>query len=621
MADTPQDRTRTAAPKTGPVEIVVVGAGERARAWVAPLRRSLRLRLVATVARGEESAAPDLPRYRSLDEAMRAHPAAAFALALPPRAALEGALQLAEAGRPGLVQAPLHEGLCEAEQGPGAAGVRVAHGWVTLPGLRAVEAIMRRAGRGRLGIEVAGLPEADQGDLGEALVHAMALVRALLPQGRVTAARHAGDGVLEADLVAQGWAATLRVLARGQRLAVRVEGAQGVALWSWERDRESVMLGDTVLVAPRATPAASVRALAQLLPDAGRGDGLVEAAAALRFARDALSFLPTRLPPGARPLRQAASIARRRPSDLLGRLGLRGELPPVTAPPPDVLRLALPPEPFELWAFRAGVKPVAFLTVRPADVEPTLAFFGAAHCERRDRMVQVGAQDCWKDRRDEGEPRVELYIAHDADLARRAAYLQAEVDPTAAMREIGALVGYPPCCVEAFARQDDRANNSRNRYESQARTLAPDGSTHAPWPWELNNLHTMIVPFYPCSYRCERALAWACACLAEMARVHPAVVAALRAALARPVLYFDHDHQLVLDGEYVDGRVSYSAVALTESAPPQLTALAAALRLGNQLSLDDRRLRVERDGRPVLNLTRTDPALGFIAPFGAGNLQ
>ncbi len=264
---------------------------------------------------------------------------------------------------------------------------------------------------------------------------------------------------------------------------------------------------------------------------------------------------------------------------------------------------------------------MAFLTVRPADVEPTLAFFGAAHCERRDRMVQVGAQDCWKDRRDEGEPRVELYIAHDADLARRAAYLQAEVDPTAAMREIGALVGYPPCCVEAFARQDDRANNSRNRYESQARTLAPDGSTHAPWPWELNNLHTMIVPFYPCSYRCERALAWACACLAEMARVHPAVVAALRAALARPVLYFDHDHQLVLDGEYVDGRVSYSAVALTESAPPQLTALAAALRLGNQLSLDDRRLRVERDGRPVLNLTRTDPALGFIAPFGAGNLQ
>jgi hypothetical protein len=213
---------------------------------------------------------------------------------------------------------------------------------------------------------------------------------------------------------------------------------------------------------------------------------------------------------------------------------------------------------------------------------------------------------------------VELYLAHDRELARRAAYLQAEADPTQAMREIGALTGYPPCCVDAFAQQDDRANNSRNRYYSQARTRAPDGSTPVPWPWELNNLYTMVVPFYPCSYRCAQALAWARASLQEMGKVYPALLDELRGWLARPVLYFDHDHQLVFNGQYVDGRISYQGVALPGSGSPHLAALAAAIGRGNLLRLDDRELLIERNGQAVLSLKRTDPALGFVAPFGVG---
>ena len=230
--------------------------------------------------------------------------------------------------------------------------------------------------------------------------------------------------------------------------------------------------------------------------------------------------------------------------------------------------------------------------------------------------MRVGAQDRWTDRRDEGEVHVELYIAADPALAQRAAHFQAEVDPTRALVELGTLVGYPPCCVEAFARQDDRANNSRNRYCSHARTLASDGSTRAPWPWELNNLHSVIVPFYPCSYRCDRALAWARTALAESARVHPTYAGELRAVLARPVLYFDHEHQVVFDGEVVDGTVTYRAVALAPSPSSQLAVLAAAFGRGERLSLDDRYLLVERGTQMVLRLERTDPGLGFIAPFG-----
>jgi hypothetical protein len=601
-------------------DVVLVGGGERARAWLALLSRSARLRAVATVTRQGQGLATELPRYGSHSEAMLAHPAALFAIALPPRAALESALRLAESGRAGVVEAPLHDALVDADIGTEAAGVRVAHGWVTLPGLRAIQAAIQRAGGGHLAVEVAGLPEQDGGDLREVLAHAAALARALLPQATASAARLSENGALELDLAASspggGWTGRLRVLQRGWRIAVDVEHSTHRAHWSWAHDRERVVLNGAPSIAPRATLPGPVRALAQLLPDAPRGDGLVEAAASMRLMRSWLSLLPTPLPLGARSFRQSASIAQRRPLDVLGCLGLEGSLPVEGGRAPAVLRDPLPPEPFEVWAFRAGIKPVAFLTVRPDQVERTLALFGEACVERRDRRVLVESQDRWTDRRDRGEPRVELYIARDAALAARAAALQAEADPSHALRELGALLGYPACCVDAFARQDDRANNSRNRYYSQARTLAPSDATEEPWPWELNNLHTMIAPFYPCSYRCRSARAWARAALAELARSDPAAAETLRASLARPVLYFDHDHQLVFDGRYVDGGISYRAVTITPTAPPQVAVLAGAIGGGDRLRFDDRRLLVEQGGRLVLRLERTDPGLGFVAPFG-----
>src|SRR5262249_15402643 len=145
----------------------------------------------------------------------------------------------------------------------------------------------------------------------------------------------------------------------------------------------------------------------------------------------------------------------------------------------------------------------------------------------------------------------------------------------------------------AFAQQDDRANNSRNRYWSHARTMAVDGSTPTPWPWELNNLHTVIAPFYPCTYRCERALAWVRAVLAELEHTHPASLDALRAALAQPVLYFDHEHQLVLDGEGDATAVTYRGVVPTQSPSAELATLAGAIALGKRLTLVDDCLLVE----------------------------
>ncbi len=624
------------------LEVVLVGAGERARAWLDPLQRSPRLRLVATVARDDVRLVAELPVHRQLREAMHAHPVAAFALPLPPRAALVGALALAEAGRSGVVEAPLHSSLCDVELGPGAERLRVAHGWVTLPGRAIVDKMMRRVGTGRLFVEIAGLPESARGETAETLVHGLALIRSLLPRATVEGARFVADGIA-VDLACSSqrgdWAVEMKLRPRGQRVSLRVDSGGEPLLWSWENGREALMHGSNPVVASRVVAAGEVRALAQMV-SASRGDSLVEAAQVLRLQREAEARLMTRLPPSGRSLRQSASLGERRPGDLLARLGLRPHVPDGASRSdaggrrgrtvreidagagerrvPSRLDLSLPPEPFELWAFRAGVKPVAFLTVPAEAVERTLGYFGDVHCERRDRLVSVAAQDRWDDRRDRGAARVELYVSNDADLARRAAHLQAEVDPTAAIRELGELVGYPSCCVEAFAGQADRSNNSLNRYHSCSRTVPSAGR----WPWQLNNLHTMVAPFYPCSYACPDALAWARAALAEMAKVYPALVEALRDVLARPVLYFDHDHQLILEptaaGEVSGGAVDYRAVAASGSARPAFAGFAETLCAGNRLVLDDTTLRIERDGASVARFARTDPALGFIAPFGAG---
>ena len=154
---------------------------------------------------------------------------------------------------------------------------------------------------------------------------------------------------------------------------------------------------------------------------------------------------------------------------------------------------------------------------------------------------------------------------------------------------------------------------------SHARTQNSDGSP-VTWPWQLNNLHTVISPFYPCSYRCEHALAYARASLSQLALSYPECASALRLYLSLPVLYFDHEHQLILDGAPDPSNprhVHYRALYTLESASPELASFAAALSHGDSLLLDDQTLKVQRGPDRLITLPRTDPALGLIAPFGA----
>lgn len=267
--------------------------------------------------------------------------------------------------------------------------------------------------------------------------------------------------------------------------------------------------------------------------------------------------------------------------------------------------LALGGRSIEAWGLAAGLRRVAFVTVAPADEDAVRAQFAGCHVERRARAVAIGPGDRWRDDRVSGAPRIELYAAPAADDARRAAALQAE-DPTRNAAALGELFGYPRCCVEAFVAQRDRADNSLNRYLIAGRTP----TTTAPWPWLLNEVHLRLVAFYPCRYDCAPARAVAEATVDAIERARPGFAAAAAAALARTVLYLDHDHQLWLRG---DG-ARYAGVDAVGGA--RLAPLVAALTAGDAARWDDDALTITARGAVIAEIARREPRLGAWLRFG-----
>jgi hypothetical protein len=595
---------------------ILVGTGARARALWNLARRSPKFECVAAVSRsGKLPPGWNMPAFERLEEALAAFPAAAVVGALPPISNLEVALTAAAANRTALVEAPLALRLAQSTLPAGASRVQVDHGWVTLPGRKWLEKVISAQGRNlascRLSIDVRGMPAAAGGDAEEVLVHALALGRRLLPDVAVESAHQTSESTIE-SLLRSARGPSIRVRSQGHNhgLQVELDGPGVRATWRWEDGQETVQLranGSQTMEKTVAAPSPEERALHQLLsPETAGGDSLVDAFEVAKLARATLEALPARQIIGMRPLNAAARIRLMRPKSIGEPIGLVGPLP--EAAPAEEESPALPSELTELWPYRAGIKPVAFLTVRPEQVEEVSALFPGAHVERRDRRVLVGVQDLWVDRRSEGEPRAELYISKEPALAQEAAQVQAETDPSKSLRRMGQLMGYPACCVEAFARQDDRANNSRNRYASFART-----SLDAKLPWELNNLFGMIVPFYPCRYDCPAALEWARRVLREMEKAYPGTTERVQRQLARPVLYFDHEHQISLDAKPTDDGWDVARAFVPPGTEASFAAFAGALAGARVRWLDDR-MEIER-ASDVKVLRRTDPPLGFLAPF------
>jgi hypothetical protein len=259
---------------------------------------------------------------------------------------------------------------------------------------------------------------------------------------------------------------------------------------------------------------------------------------------------------------RATSLAREAETvtEVLGAVGLSADraLPAPRRLPADPDARAVPR--LELAAFEAGIKPALYLTLPRAEAESMLPRFAAFSVARVDYTLDHDAVTDVRRRVNAPEghgSHVDLFIARDPAAAARAREIYLDPrGPTAHLAEMGAMLGYPACCVEAFAALDDRSNNSAIRYAAHART-ASLGRRFAP---QLNNLFAHVLPWFPCSYACDASVAAADAVLDLFAGSDPTGAASLRKRLGRNVFYVDHARAVAFeDGRWEGDILRYGA--------------------------------------------------------------
>ncbi|MBK8696322.1 MAG: hypothetical protein IPN17_29650 [Deltaproteobacteria bacterium] len=277
-------------------------------------------------------------------------------------------------------------------------------------------------------------------------------------------------------------------------------------------------------------------------------------------------------------------------------------------------------------AFEAGIKPALYLTLPRAEAEALLPRFGKYFVTRVDYTLD---HDPVRDVRARvntpaGEgTHADLFITRDEGSAARAREIYLDPrGPTAHLAEMGAMLGYPACCVEAFAALDDRSNNSAIRYAAHARTVAA-GARFEP---VLNNLFAHVLPWFPCGYGCG-ALGRGRPCGAGPLRPRgPRWVRGVAEALAAQCVLRRPRADGGLRGRRMEGDVlRYGARSGRGGAEARGGAVAARFEggagrcslAGDGLRLGEGRLEVFA-GTVVASFERGPPWLGRLFLFGGG---
>ena len=291
----------------------------------------------------------------------------------------------------------------------------------------------------------------------------------------------------------------------------------------------------------------------------------------------------------------------------------------------------------EELALRLGLKPVLRLLTDPTGVDRLAAHFArdgfqmlASTTPRTesvvDGLLSTGAGAA-------GAPaRVLVYAGRDRAQVEEAAALDEELTdrkgPKLARtdqrwrdrtRRLGTLLGYPTCCVEAFA--------ALGAFTSNATPIAASAGRSARFEPRLDNLSLSVchlTGWFPCRYDCPASLEVARAVEAALAARDPGGAAALRRYLAMPRLYADDRRQLLLDGELLAPdrirlRTVHTPYAFdrdpAEAAHEWIffADVAAPLRGGGLLTVTPEALVLEAPGRAPL--VRPRPAGSTWLPF------
>ncbi len=200
-------------------------------------------------------------------------------------------------------------------------------------------------------------------------------------------------------------------------------------------------------------------------------------------------------------------------------------------------------------AFRSGLKPMfrELLSVSAIDAAQA-RFEGAGFVTEVAAKIYGDTKDGWDDPvagidERHADARRALFVGRDAGALKAAAALDQEKTDEAD-RELGKLLGYPRCCVDAFL------SGSRHRKAPELHRAALE-RTEGLAAARLNTFDLAVfhyVPWYPCELRCALSLRYADALAKVIAGRAPDFVTAIDRALGMHRLMLTDDLQLSIEG-------------------------------------------------------------------------
>lgn len=257
--------------------------------------------------------------------------------------------------------------------------------------------------------------------------------------------------------------------------------------------------------------------------------------------------------------------------------------------------LRVPPErrmpDVEELAFRAGIKPALRISCKASEVDDVVRRLeaGGAHVRRGSRVI-------------EGEELALVYVARSGAEAEQLRSVERADDHTLSL---GALLGYPACCVAAYD-QRARAGTSENDWYRSARA----GWVSRPMP-RLNALLMVegrsLLSFDPCRYDCPAAFELASRVADAVREVDSEWLEFAERQLALPIAVDRRGARahVELEGRIPDGRARI------------IGAWAPVSPRGDSRD-KDRALAERLAGRPVSHEGLADGEAAIVMDFSAG---
>lgn len=218
----------------------------------------------------------------------------------------------------------------------------------------------------------------------------------------------------------------------------------------------------------------------------------------------------------------------------------------------------------DLWAVYRGLRPMCRFGLLRSDPGTWRLFEGF--------LEEAGLKALRYESSYEGGPPV---VSVGRDPARLEAFREATErkegsrslgGDLAAVRELGKLLGYPDCCVEAFAEAERPGRPAAGSFPERVRRRSGPG----PYPFVLNflyNFHSRggeelktllaagyrgmnlyLLPWIPCRFGCAPSLRFGRALFKDLKRAAPGYAEGLRRALQSAVLFLDERRFVPLAG-------------------------------------------------------------------------